>query len=78
MSKKSKATAKQVRLNKKRAIKMANKAKYQGWARDGDNTKSKRSRSSNRKNKLAKTVSHSMGHCGNLACVRCYPLKINV
>jgi len=76
MSKKSKATSKQKRLVKKRAIKMANKAKYQGWAHDGQNTKSKRSRKGNAKMRLAKAFPHSSGFCGNLACIKCYSIKM--
>jgi len=75
MSKKSKANAKQVRLNKKRAIKMANKAKYQTWADSGENNKSFRNRSNKKKKKLAKPFSHSEGSCGNLACICCYPIN---
>lgn len=73
MSKKSKIASKDKRLAKKRAIKLANKAKYESWAKSGENTKSKRNRSSSRKNRLAKAFSHKTGHCGNLACKRCYP-----
>lgn len=73
MSKNTKATARQKRLNKKRALKIANKAKYESWRNSGINNKSSRSRRSTSKNKLAKSIDHSMGHCGNLACKRCYP-----
>lgn len=76
MSKKSKATAREKRLNKKRAIKMANKAKYQAWAKEGQNSKSKRSRRVGKQKRLAKSFSHFPGHCGNLACKKCYPIKI--
>lgn len=42
MSKKSKALQKQLNKSKKRAIKDANKARYQALAKLGENTKSKR------------------------------------
>jgi len=77
MSKKSKATAKQKRLVKKRAIKFANKAKYAEMKRLGQNSKSKRSRNQSKQNKRAKTMSHPNGACGNIGCIRCDPERVH-
>lgn len=75
MSKKSKALAKTKRLFKKRAIKLANKAKYQTWKEQGQNTKSIRARKNN-KRKLVSTESHPNGACGNIGCKRCNPILL--
>ena len=76
MSKKAKAAAKEKNLQKKRAIKAANKAKYQAWALAGNNSKSKRSISRNKKAKKRNGISHPDGPCGNIGCRMCNPGNI--
>ena len=74
MSKKSKNLNREKRLQKKRAIKNANKARYAELKRIGQNSKSKRFLKSSKKNKTIKTTDHSDGHCGNPACKKCFPM----
>lgn len=69
MSKKSKAAAKELRLQKKRALKNANKAKYAAWKQAGENSKSYRS--SKRSNSKSSKGLH-LTFCGNLACKKCF------
>ncbi len=76
MSKTSKKITKEKNLQKKRARKAANRAKYDSWKLSGDNFKSKRSRKSIVKNKRVKTINHKDGKCGNIACQACDPGKI--
>lgn len=71
MSKKAKNNAKRENLKRKRAKKAANTAQYQSWAREGENTKSKRAKSKAKKNRLVNTISHKDGDCGNIGCRRC-------
>jgi hypothetical protein len=71
MSKKSKKQQKEKRLQKKRARKLANRALYDSRRDAGQNTKSKRARASKKKHKLAKTVDHPEGKCGNIGCMKC-------
>lgn len=73
MSKKSKKASKEKNMQRKRAAKAANKAKYQAMALAGQNTKSKRARGSNKNNKKVNLIDHKDGHCGNVACKRCFP-----
>lgn len=75
MSKKYKAKQKQKRLDKKRAIKASNKARYAELRRLGQNTKSKRSVRQSKKSKLAKKIDHPNGKCGNIGCKKCNPSK---
>ena len=70
MSKSSKARAKDLRLQKKRAIKSANKAKYASWKQAGENSKSYRSIKRKKNSKTAKGL--HLTFCGNPACVKCY------
>ena len=72
MSKKSKAKNKQDRLNKKRAVKAANKAKYEERKRSGQNSKSKRFTLRKRRTKKVRQR-HAGGACGNLGCKKCHP-----
>lgn len=73
MSKKAKAKAKEIRLQKKRAIKAANKAKYLSWRISGENSKSFRSRKKAQKNnKKEKGLHTAFYNCGNLACPLCF------
>jgi hypothetical protein len=73
MSKTSKKLNREKRLQKKRARKAANKARYAELARTGQNKKSKRFLSNNRKRKTVKLIDHKDGPCGNLACKKCFP-----
>ena len=73
MSKKSKKASKEKNMQRKRAAKAANKAKYQAMALAGQNTKSKRARGTNKNNKKVSTVDHKDGRCGNVACKKCFP-----
>lgn len=68
MSKASKKLSRQRNLQQKRARKVANKAKYESWRLAGENSKSKKK---NNKNKLANTISHPDGKCGNIGCKKC-------
>lgn len=82
MSKTSKAKTKQENLRKKRAIKAANRAKYESWRRDGSNTKSKRVRakSKNKGVSVLRKRRHEATNCGNPACGNCFPQhqKVNL
>lgn len=71
MSKKAKLLAKEKRLQKKRAIKAANKAKYLAWKQAGENTKSYRNRQKSKKNAKSYKGLHPF-FCGNLACAKCF------
>jgi hypothetical protein len=73
MSKSSKLQNKEKRLQKKRAIKMANKARYAELARTGQNTKSKRFLRGTKRHRLVKMTDHPDGACGNPACRKCFP-----
>jgi isoaspartyl peptidase/L-asparaginase-like protein (Ntn-hydrolase superfamily) len=77
MSKKSKKAAKAKRLQKKRARRAANKARYEEMRLAGKNSKSKRFLKKSKTAKLANTISHPEGKCGNVGCVACDPLKIH-
>jgi hypothetical protein len=73
MSKKAKAANKEKRLQRKRAIKNANKARYAELQRIGQNTKSRRYLHQSKRRKLVKMLDHKDGFCGNLACKKCFP-----
>lgn len=73
MSKTSKKATKQKNLQRKRAIKAANKARYQQLALSGQNSKSKRSRSTNKSARKVKRIDHPNGKCGNPGCKKCFP-----
>jgi hypothetical protein len=74
MSQKSKANAAMKRRKEKRARKDANQAKYQAMRDAGQNTKSKRARMQNRKNRsTAKKHTHEVFDCGNIGCFACHP-----
>ena len=75
MSKKAKKASKEKNLQRKRSIKAANKARYQGMAQSGQNTKSLRFRRNSKAGKKIKMVDHADGHCGNYACNKCFPNK---
>ena len=71
MSKKSKQANREKRLQKKRAMKAANKARFAEMKRVGQNSKSRRSLMQSKKHRLV--IDHKDGICGNLACIKCYP-----
>lgn len=73
MSKTSKKKNKQKNLMAKRARRQANKARYQKMRESGQNTKSVRARGVNKLNRKANRVDHPDGHCGNVACKKCFP-----
>jgi hypothetical protein len=77
MSKKAKAKQKEKRLQKKRAIKNANKDRYAEMKRLGQNSKSKRATKQGKKGKRVKTVDHPNGACGNIGCKKCDPCGIH-
>ena len=72
MSKKTKAASKDARLKKKRAIRNANRAKYDAWRNSGQNTKSKRVRIKSKKTKKL-NLSTTHNKCGNIGCTTCRP-----
>jgi len=69
MSKKSKAKSAEKRKKAKRARKKANQEKYQRWAEEGVNTKSKRASKNKRKGPRPRL--HETSNCGNPGCMRC-------
>jgi hypothetical protein len=73
MSKKAKKTNRERRLQRKRAIKNANKTRYAELKRLGQNSKSKRFMRQSKRYKLVRTVDHPNGACGNIACKKCFP-----
>lgn len=73
MSKKCKRENREKRLQVKRSRKAANKARYAEMKRLGINTKSKRSVKIG-KRKLAISISHPNGQCGNIACKICFSI----
>jgi hypothetical protein len=72
MSKKSIARNKDKRKKQKQANKAAMKARYEGWARDGENGKSKRFRAKSSIGQ-SRSKNHPYGNCGNLGCLKCSP-----
>lgn len=72
MSKSSKAISKQKNLNKKRSIKASNRAKYERWKQDGENTKSTRAVRKAKGKKSPNKNKHLIAHCGNPACNKCF------
>lgn len=82
MGKVGKLKRRQKKMLEKRKEKQANAAEYQRRKIAGQNTKSKRARLSNKKNKKSNTIDHIDSICGNLACNRCHsgfpPFKIAV
>jgi hypothetical protein len=78
MSKKAKAANRELRLQRKRALKAANKARYAELKRVGQNTKSRRSLMQSKRRKLVKMIDHKNGFCGNLACKKCFPMYAKV
>lgn len=73
MSKKCKRENREKRLQEKRSRKAVNKARYAEMKRLGINSKSKRSVKAG-KSKLAISISHPNGHCGNIACKICFSI----
>ena len=77
MSKKAKKLQKEKRLEKKRARRTANKARYAALRDSGQNSKSKRFVKNSKRMKRVKTIDHPLGSCGNIGCKRCDPNKIH-
>lgn len=77
MGKIGRAKRKEKKLQKKRAIKAANRARYAELKRLGQNSKSKRFLKGCKKNKLVNYISHPDGFCGNVGCKKCDPCKIH-
>lgn len=73
MSKKIKKATKEKNLQAKRARKAANKAKYAALMAAGKNNKSIRSLRAGKRSRKAVGVDHPNGHCGNIACLKCFP-----
>ena len=69
--KKAKEIARLKRLNKKRARKATNQAKYEAFIKAGQNRKSKRAGKSSGK-KEVRAVKHAVSNCGNLGCSKCF------
>lgn len=72
MSKTSKKISKDKNLQRKRAIKMANKAKYAAWRAAGENSKSLRATRKAKSKKSPFKHRHLITHCGNPACSKCF------
>jgi hypothetical protein len=68
------------RRAKKVARKLAQKALYEQWKREGRNTKSKRVklRAKQLRKKKLRTARHAGGPCGNIGCRRCNPIPQNI
>lgn len=57
----------------KRARKQAMKAQYQAWAAEGLNKKSDRALKKSKK-VLVSNLKHPNGACGNIGCLKCFPM----
>lgn len=75
MSKASKAKVKERRQKEKHAKKQAKIALYESYRKQGINSKSKRFRNKNAQKKLATSIDHPYGKCGNHGCIKCYGLN---
>ena len=73
MSSSSKTRRALARRSEKRKRKSAQRAKYEAFKLSGQNSKSKRSRSNERRRTSVRTVSHRLGPCGNIGCRKCSP-----
>lgn len=73
MSKSSKTQSKMRRLKEKRARKAAMRLRYEKYRESGQNSKSKRAKKAIMK--MAKTVDHPDGKCGNPACQKCFKIS---
>jgi len=74
MSKSSKARSKELRLQKKRASREANRLLYEARKQAGKNFKSKRAVLSARRHKLVRAYEHPNINCGNLGCKACFTM----
>lgn len=72
MSKKAKKISKDKNLQRKRALKAANRAKYDMWRNAGENTKSLRAVRKAKKKRSPYKHRHLIAHCGNPACKKCF------
>ena len=77
MSKKAKATARELRRARKAARKTAQNLQYAAWKQAGQNTKSKRAKL--RKRRAKQVRSDAPAHpCGNIGCKHCHPEPHNL
>jgi hypothetical protein len=72
--------ARKRRRDKKKARKLAQKALYEQWKKDGCNTKSKRVklRAARLRKKSIRLQRHADGPCGNIGCRKCNPIPQNL
>jgi hypothetical protein len=77
MSKKAKSRQQEKRKKAKALRKLINKQVYEERKRLGQNTKSTRAQTFNKKNKKKSMVKHSVANCGNVGCKRCDPGRIH-
>lgn len=72
--------ARKRRRAKKTARKLAQKALYEQWKREGTNSKSKRAklRAAQLRKKKGRLMRHAQGPCGNIGCKRCNPIPENL
>jgi hypothetical protein len=71
MGQKGKSKRKELKKQKKRAVKAANKAKYAAMKQSGENSKSKRFTLRAKRTLKAKPFDHPQGPCGNIGCKKC-------
>lgn len=71
MSKASKTRAKQKNKKDKKARKEAKQTLYESYKRQGNNTKSRRSKTKIKRVGPRKRI-HPTGRCGNPGCIKCY------
>jgi hypothetical protein len=72
--------ARKRRRGKKIARKLAQKALYEVWKREGRNTKSKRVklRTARTKKTKIRLARHRSGPCDNIGCRKCNPVPYNL
>jgi hypothetical protein len=78
MSKKAKATARDLRRARKVARKAAQNLQYAAWKLAGKNTKSRRAKLRKQRSNQVRSKDHSHGACGNIGCKRCNPELYNL
>jgi hypothetical protein len=78
MSKKSKSEAKKRRRAAKSGRKAAQRALYESRMRAGQNSKSKRTKLRQQRERKARNVRHRLGPCNNIGCPTCNPIEQNM
>lgn len=78
MSKKAKATARELRRARKAARKAAQNVQYAAWKQAGQNTKSRRAKLRKQRSVQMRAKAHDQGPCGNIGCKRCNPEVYNL